>query len=398
MQVRKVVRIPTGSCGLSEPIAMRGYRPAAIKVPGDWAAANLTFRGAAAPPAHVTQVVPTGTVAGLAPDANPQDIQMTNAVTLHRHGAIYTPAKVDPIDISTLLSAAATIGTSKYGALWVFQKITGSTETGVIAVETDKDTADHTSLIMALSKFSVSARAMPDRSLYVPIGIVHVLEGGSGPFTWGADSIAAETETYYDLCGLPEVLVPGTIALDAGAATFTYGAATLRLGTGLKVAATGKANVTIAGSNIADGAVGAWLIYVMADDVEIAVQLGAAYPDLASAKGAVADHRPNPMLPLIAAMYVVNASGGAFTPGTSKLDDTGFTTTFESFGPRFANVYQSDGTELSVTAAANRHIILSGEVKEYLTGLGALQVRSGTSGTPVSQTTNAELELVLESV
>jgi len=69
-QVRKVVRIPTGGSGLSEPIDIRGYRPAAIQISSVWAAANLTFRGSVLRPPRVTQVVPNGTVAGLAVDAN----------------------------------------------------------------------------------------------------------------------------------------------------------------------------------------------------------------------------------------------------------------------------------------------------------------------------------------
>ena len=104
------------------------------------------------------------------------------------------------------------------------------------------------------------------------------------------------------------------------------------------------------------------------------------------------------MLPVVAAMYVVNASGGNFVPGTTFLDASGVSTTFETMAPRFANVYQDDGTELSVTAAADRHIILSGETKENLTGLGSLQVRSGTSASPVSQTTSPDLQLVLETI
>ena len=135
MQLRKIVRIPTGACGLSEPvdINVQGYRLAAIQVPRTWTAANLTFRASATRPPKVTQVVPTGTVAGLAPDANPYDIQMTNPVSLQHYGAEYAPAKVDPVDISALLSAAATISMAER-LLLNGQIVGGRTLTRILAL------------------------------------------------------------------------------------------------------------------------------------------------------------------------------------------------------------------------------------------------------------------------
>ena len=197
-----------------------------------------------------------------------------------------------------------------------------------------------------------------------------------------------------------EVLVrAASLALDAGAATYNYGAATVRLGTGARISATGKVSgATIVGSNVATGATGAWLIYVLADDVEYALQLGNAYPSLASAQAAVANHTKNPMLALIGAMYVVNTSGSAFVPGTTFLDAAGVATTFETFGPRYENVYDDAGTEVTVTAAADREIILSGDLKEQVTGMGSMQLRSGTSETPVDQTQSPDLEVMLERV
>ena len=393
--VVKTVRVATSGDGLSTPVRLQGYRVAAIKVPGGWLTANLTFRGRSQPPDPLTQVVPTGTTAGLAVDANAYDIQMTNAVTLQVNGAPgVTPAKVDPIDISALISAAATVGTGKYGVLWVFQN-----EAGTADVDTDVTTAAHTSQIMALAQYSKPTRTLPPSTGMVPIGAVHVLEGGSGAFTWGTGSITDETETYYNFFGLPEMLVRvASLALDAGAATFTYGAGTIRLGTGVRVALSGKANVTIAGTDIAAGGVGAWLLYALADDVEYALQFGYAYPTLADAKAAVANHVKNPMLALFGAMYVVNGTAVVFDPGTTFLDATDIATTFETFGPTYENIHDDAGTELSVTVAADRLTVLSADLKENLTGPLYLQVRSGTSGTPVDQTQSPDLDLMLERV
>jgi hypothetical protein len=389
----KTIRIATSGDGLSTPFKLDGHRLAAIKTPGSWLAANITFRGRSTPPDALTQVVPTGTTAGLAPDVNPEDIQMANAVTLEVNGApSVTPTKVDPIDISALISAAATIGTSKYGALWVFQN-----EAGTADVDTDVTTSAHTSQIMALAQYSKPTRTLPPSAGMVPIGAVHVLEGGSGAFTWGTDSIAVETETYYNFFGLPEMLVRvASLALDAGAATFTYGAGTIRLGTGVRVALSGKANVTIAGTDIAAGAVGAWLLYALADDVEYALQFGYAYPTLADAKAAVANHVKNPLLALFGAMYVVNGSAAVFDPGTTFLDATDIATTFETYGPTYTNLYEDAGNEVSVTAAADRLIILSVDAKEELQGPMYLQLRSGTSGTPVDQSGSPTVEVMLE--
>jgi hypothetical protein len=391
----KTVRIAAGGDGLSTPVRLQDYRLAAIQIPGSWVAAYITFRGRSKPPEARTQVVPTGVVAGIAVDANPEDIQMTSAPTIQIRGApAVTPAKTDPIDISALLSAAATIGTSKYGVLWVFED-----GLGVVSVEVDKTTADHTSQIMALAQYAKPTRPLPPVADTVPIGAVHVLEGGSGPFTWGTDSITAETETYYDFFGLPEMLVRvASLALDAGAATFTYGAGVIRLGTGTRVAITGKANVTIAGSNVAAGKVGAWLLYALADDVEYALPFGNAYATLADAKAAVAARTKNPMLACFGVMYVVNGTAGNFQPGTTFLDAASIATTFEIVGPEYENLYDDAGTELTVTAAAGRLIELAGSLSDDIRGPLYLQIRSGTSGTPVNQTASPDIDLMLVPV
>ncbi len=394
------VQIPTGGTGLSVPIRVAGYRVQAIQMPPVWSTAALTFRGLAKHFKRPDQVAPSGVVAGLAVDANAFDIQMTNPVTiLHRQGEV-SPAKVDPIDISDVISAAATIDINDYGVLWVFQKITGGAETGVIAVDQDKTAADYTSAIAAWAQYSVAARTLPPDAFHVPIGAVLVKEGGSGAFTWGTDSITTETETYHDFVGVPEILVRvATLVLDTGAPTFTYGGSgVIRLGDGTRVTLTGKANVTIAGSNVADGGFGAWLLYALADDVEIAVQLGNAYASQADAQGALDDHVKNPYLALFGTLIVENQTGAAFVPGTTDLDaatEDGITSTFEIKGPTHLDLQDDAGNELSLTAAANEFVVLDSGSKEALEGAASLQFRSGTSGTPVSQATSPTLQVVL---
>jgi len=394
--MRAVVRIPTGGAGLSDPVKIRNYKVAAIQMSSAWQAAGITFRGNSVETPGRTQVVPNGVVAGLAVDANAEDIQMTNDVTLQVVGSPHvTPSKVDPIVIDDLLSAAATIDTNDHGIMWVFQNPSGTAD-----VETDKATAAHDSAIIAWAQYSKPSRTLPPEFGMVPIGAVHVNEGGSGAFTWGTGSITAETEAYHDFAGLPEVLIreDGTLALETSAPTFKYGAVTIRTGVGTRVAASGKVNVTISGSNVAAGAVGAWLIYVLADDVEYALPLGNAYPTLADAQAAVANHVKNPMLALIGAIYVVNGTVSNFIPGTTDLDAADIATTFETFGPTHLNVQDDAGNELALTGAADEYLILDQGSKEKLGAMQEIQVRSGTSATPVDQTGNPDLTLVLERI
>ena len=393
----KTVRILTGSDGLSMPFKMDGFRLAALRIPGGWLTAAITLRGRAYDPEAATQVVLTETTghAGLAVDATASDIQMANGVALQvKGGGLAYPAKVDPIDISALISAAATISTSKFGVLWVFQN-----QQGTVAVDPDKATSDHTSAVQALGQYSAPTLTLPPSDGMVPIGAVLVQEGGSGAFTWGTGSITDETETYYSFHGLPEMLIPvATLALDAGAATYTYGAGAARLGTGTRIALSGKANVAIAGSNIATGAVGVWLLYALADDTEYNLQLGAAYPSLAHAQAAVANHTKNPLLPYYGVLYVVNATGSNFVPGTTKLDASGVTATFVISQPTYENLYDDAGNEFSIAVGANQLVVLGADAKESLVGPKWLQLRSGTSATPVSQTASPSIDVMLEKV
>ena len=60
-----------------------------------------------------------------------------------------------------------------------------------------------------------------------------------------------------------------------------------------------------------------------------------------------------------------------------------------------ASVYDKDGNEYTVTADASQYIIIP---PADLVGAKYLQVRSGTSGTPVAQTADRTLTLVVRPV
>lgn len=273
------------------------------------------------------QVVTTGTTAGISVDANAEDIETDNAIVIQHKGLRYPVAAVSAFDISASGAAAgATITVSTSGVGWVFANTAGALD-----VEVDQDAQAYASVIAALAAYSTATNTLPPGTDDVPIGAIIVTEGGSGTFTWGTDSLTAETESYVDFAGVPGIETAcASFAADASAATFTYGAGVVRLGSGVRVSYTGKANVAITGSNIANGLYGAWLIYVRADDVEFAKQLDNDYASLAAAQAGVRDHNRNPYLAHIGTMYVRNNSGAAFVPGTTNLDATGITTTFET--------------------------------------------------------------------
>lgn len=61
-------------------------------------------------------------------------------------------------------------------------------------------------------------------------------------------------------------------------------------------------------------------------------------------------------------------------------------------GTTYADMYDEEGTEVTVTAAASRVIVL--EPARWL-GIRCLKVRSGTSGSPVNQGAAREITLLL---
>ena len=277
-----------------------------------------------------------GVGAGLSSDATAQDIETDNDILIQVGGSHFKFAAVAALDLSVsgslcTVPGAATISTSKAGTAWVFAH-----PDGTLDAQTDITTAAWATAIASLAQYAAvttATRLLPLSALHVPIGAVQVTEGGSGAYTWGTDSIAGETETFYDFITRPVVLTEAaSLALDAAAATFTYGAGKGILGSGVYVSYTGKANVALPtnpAGTISDKKVGAWLIYVLADDSEYAFQLGADYATLTAAQAAVKAHTRNPLLIWIGTMYVDNQSGSNFTPATTNLDAAGIKTTFE---------------------------------------------------------------------
>jgi hypothetical protein len=280
--------------------------------------------------------------AGLSVDANPEDVETDNAITIRYQGTEYDIAAQAAIDISTKTGGGNTIATSRADAIWVFANPAGLVDAqSSIAAQALTTTA-----LGGLARYSVAALALPPTAVgaaMVPIGVVSVLEGGSGTFTIGTDSITTETEVYYSFKGRPAIVTPAaSFAATGGAtATFAYGAGICRLGTGTVVSYTGKTGVAFDADNktsVTTGLTGAWLLYVLADDSEIATQIGGAgYSSLAAARAAVRAHNPNPLLPVIGAIYVTNASGADFVPATTNLNVAGLTSTFDivAAGARF---------------------------------------------------------------
>lgn len=279
---------------------------------------------------HPASAVPHCT---LAIDANAENIQTGTAVIVRSDGRLYVVAADSEIDISAETAGGDVISDDSFGVLWVYGERGGDTD-----VETPVTPQVATSLVQALAQNMPS----PPSAGAVPIGAVGVeVDTLGGDFTIGTTELddAAVTDTYYSLFDLPGVLSAlASFALVADAATFSYGAATVRLGTGTVVTLTGEAAHALGAGTVANGLVGAWRLFALADDVVHATQLGGAYTSLEAAKDACRQARRNPLLPELGRIFIENESGAVFTAGTTKLDASGITATFQSLGPRAQDV------------------------------------------------------------
>lgn len=98
-----------------------------------------------------------------------------------------------------------------------------------------------------------------------------------------------------------------------------------------------------------------------------------------------------------------NLSGAAELKGSALVGivmpaawDTANLTFQASYdGTTYNNVYDSSGNEVTVTAAASRFIQIS---PAAWSSVAYLKVRSGTSGTPVTQTAARTIKLVVREV
>lgn len=62
----------------------------------------------------------------------------------------------------------------------------------------------------------------------------------------------------------------------------------------------------------------------------------------------------------------------------------------ESAG-QYKDVYDDAGTEVSITAAGNRFLVIGTVTKAAIRGLRFIKLRSGTTGTPVNQDAKREI-------
>lgn len=108
---------------------------------------------------------------------------------------------------------------------------------------------------------------------------------------------------------------------------------------------------------------------------------------------------------MITATFTVTIAANASLSGAVQLDEfvpvaivmpsswTAANLTFQASedGTTFLDLYSTSGSELQVTAAANRFLALD---PAQFRGARFLKVRSGTSATPVNQTAQRTLKLL----
>lgn len=261
-------------------------------------------------------------------DANDCDVETTTVVVVSYKGELFSVAADAAAVVATILGTGQTIAVDQFGVMWAFGNRTADIALAVPAVVQTELTD-----IAALAQPMPAAPTEGD----VPIACVMIVSDTSiwewGHATDGQLGTDSDTDTWYSLIAVPHLSSPmATFALDTGAVTFTYGAAVGVLGDGTALAISGKANVVFPAGEItavAHGKVGAWVLYCLADDDEIPVQIGAAYATLRDAQVAVDALIPNPLLVELGRIYIDNQSGAPWTPGTDDIDATGIVSTFE---------------------------------------------------------------------
>ena len=262
-------------------------------------------------------------------DGDDADLETNRDVVASYRGQLFTVLTDAAIDVSAILGTGKTIGSDQFGVIWVFGNKTADVALAVPAAAQTE-----------LTDIAALAQNMPNVPTEgdVPIACL-MIEADTSVWEWGHTTDGeigpdSDTETYYNLLNLPYITsAMASFALDAAASTFTYGAAVAVLGTGVALTITGKANVAFpAGERtvIVTGKTGAYILYALADDDEIPVQIGAAFADITVARAAVDALNTNPLLIELGRIYITNDSGTNFTPATTNLDTTGITVVFET--------------------------------------------------------------------
>lgn len=277
-------------------------------------------------------VLPTITGAGatLAVDGSAaEDIQTSTGVVIRVNG-IETYLVADAVlNIGTDATCAGDVLTdSKYGIGWVFADIMNTAE---LDMETNLTPQAYDTAIEALAAWVVATNTLPPTGTEVCIGALQVLQSSQTGWTFGTHSITAETPTYYSFEGLPGIISKmASFALeDANPEAYYYGEAKFRRGDGTIVTATGEPNSVVLAGTIEHAKVGAWIFYILSNDVAWAQPLAMTYASLDVARAAVAAASKNPLMPEMGAIYVSNLSGSDFTGNTTELAATGITTTFD---------------------------------------------------------------------
>lgn len=103
----------------------------------------------------------------------------------------------------------------------------------------------------------------------------------------------------------------------------------------------------------------------------------------ASLSGAISMHLDqNPQVPVALEM-----------PATWTAAGLTFQASYD--GVTYNNVYDDGGTELTLTVSSSRHVTLE---PRYFVGIRYLKVRSGTSGTPVNQGGDRDINVLTRPV
>lgn len=84
---------------------------------------------------------------------------------------------------------------------------------------------------------------------------------------------------------------------------------------------------------------------------------------------------------------------GIVIPATWTAANLTFQASYD--GTNYFNLYDDSGTEVTVTAAASRFIMLANPMAWF--GIQYLIIRSGTSGTPVAQAADRIIGLMVET-